>query len=72
MYPKGQANPDNHHLGKCSSTVIQVYENHITATEIDSLPIVKTSQVMLCSSVQIEFHSSYAVWPVASSAFNWW
>ena len=69
MYPNGQADPDNHRPGKCSSTVMQVYENCITAAEIDSFHIVKTSQVMLCSRVQTEFHSSYAVSPVASSAF---
>jgi len=71
MYPKGQASPDIHRPDKCSSTVIQVYENYITAAEIDSLPIVKTSQVMLYNRVQTEFHSSYAVWPVASSTVTW-
>jgi len=50
MYAKGEADPDNHRPDKCSSTVMQVYENYITAAEIDSLPIVKTSHVMLCST----------------------
>ena len=57
MYPKGQADLDNHYPDKCSSTVIQVCENYVTATEVDSLPVVKTRQVMLCSRVQTEFHS---------------
>lgn len=69
MYPNGQADLDNHCPGKCSSTVMQVYENYVTAAEIDSLPVVKTSQVMLCNRVQTEFHGSYAVWLVACSAF---
>lgn len=42
MYLKGQVDLDNHRPDKYSSSVIQVYENYITAAEIDSLPIVKT------------------------------
>jgi len=61
MYPKGQADPDNHRSDKCNSTVIQVYENYVTAAEIDSIHIVKTSEVMLCSRAQTELHSSYVV-----------
>jgi hypothetical protein len=61
MYLKGQADSDYHCPDKCGSIVIQVCENYITAAEIDSVPIVKTSEVMLCSRVQTEFHCSYVV-----------